>query len=418
MKTVFLPTFVLFTLQLSQSVLDVSPGAADEIISNLQSHIFVDRRHIAKVSEEKVCDSLSGPNCAVHSSLAAGGVIPEAYIPGIKIDFSILHKALPIHLWAFNYTSALPDNYALPSPSSLVLSGPPEGGKITSHYSMVLPTGRGVAKLEGRWLIEDSVSIETLLPAYISFSEPVLVGRLWAELSLPSDIDPTAKPAVIVAFRLGKETVWSTEAIMDQGFTMDLTLRGSDGHGPLRACDQIVIFSTVKGLKVVSIEFENIKSQVLVPVVLLVPGKDGNLVFRTEQVDATAIASRQVVSIKEAVENGYKVEFPKTAGDRAANLAELVARDIGMIVPIDEVYQAVRSGEISVPHELRKAILKHEKEIKRITKLIAERALQGALTPLADEPPSSKEIRTEKLTEEEKRIQSISDLFIAALMHL
>ena len=400
------------------AVLDVSPNAADEIISSLQSHIFVDRRHIVKTEEDKVCDSLSGPKCAADSSLSAGGVVPESYIPGLKIDFSILHKALPLQLWSFNYSSAIPDNFVLPSPSSLVLSDLPEGGKITSHYSMVLPSGNGVAKLEGRWLLEDSVSVETFLPAYISFSEPVMVGRLWAELTLPADIDKNSKSVVIIAFRLGKETVWSTEAIMDQGFTMDLTSRGSGGHGPLRACDQIVIFSTVRGLKIVSIEFENVKSQVLVPVVLLVPGKDGQMLFRSEQVDATAIATRQVVSIKEAVQNGYKVEFPKSSlTNRTENLAELVARDIGMIVPIDQVYQAVRSGEISVPHELRKAILKHEGEIKRVAKSVAQRALQDAMSP-APAGTVSREVKAKKLTEEERKLQSISDLFIAALMHL
>jgi hypothetical protein len=399
-------------------VLDVSPHAADEIITNLQSHIFVDRRHIVKTVEEKVCDSLSGPNCAADPSLQAGGVVPESYLSGLKVDFSILHKALPLQLWTFDYTSALPENFVLPSPSNLVLSDLPEGGKITSHYSMTLPSGQGVAKLEGRWLLEDSVSVETLLPAYISFSEPVMVERLWAELTLPSDFNKKAKSVVIVAFRFGKETVWSTEAIMDQGFSIDLTSRGAGGHGPLRACDQIVIFSTVRGLKIVSIEFENIKSQVLVPIVILVPGKDGNMVFRNEQVDATAIAARQVVSIKEAVQNGYKVEFPKGSSDLAESLAELVARDIGMLLPINLVFEAVKSGEMSVPHELRKAILKHEQDIKRVAKSVAQRALQNALDPAAADTVSSQEVKVKKLTEEEQKLQSISDLFIAALIHL
>ena len=415
--TWIIPIFgILFSnlVHLGLGMLDVSPDAADDIIANLQSHIFVDRRHIVKRDEEKVCDSLSGPNCAADSLLQAGGVVPEEYLRGLKIDFSILHKALPLQMWTFNYTSALPDNYALPSPNSLILSDLPEGGKITSHYSMTLPSGTGMAKLEGRWLLEDSVSMETFLPAYISFSEPVMVGRLWAELTVPSDLDKKVKPIVIVAFRLGKETVWSTEAILDHGFTMDLTSRGADGHGPLRACDQIVIFATVRGLKVVSIEFENVITQVLVPTVLLVPGKDGNLMFKTEQVDASAIATRQIVSIKEAVENGYRVDFPKTAFNRTENLAELVARDMGMIVPIDDVYRAVKSGEIPVPRELRKAILKHEGEIKRVATAIAQRALQEAIVP----PATSREVKTDKLTEEERKLQSISDLFIAALMHL
>ena len=397
-------------------MLDVSPEAADEIISNLQSHIFVDRRHVVKTSREKVCDSLSGPNCAADSTLSAGGVIPEQYFPGIKVDFSVLHKALPIQLWSFNYTSAFPDNYALPSPGSLVLSDLPEGGRITSHYSMTMPSGHGVAKLEGRWLLEDTVSMETFLPAYITFSEPVMVGSLWAELSTPSDLDKKVKSVVIIVFRLGKETVWTTEAIMDQEFTMDITSRGADGHGPLRACDQIVIFSTVTGLRIVSIEFEGIKTEVLVPTVLLVPGKDGQLTFKTETVDASVIASRQIVSIKEAVENGYRVDFPK-GRNQTEMLAQLVARDMGVIVPVDEVYRAVRAGEIPVPRELRKAILKHENEIKQLAQTIAKRAIETALTSSStDKPPESKERK--KLSQDERKLQSISDLFIAALLHL
>lgn len=415
-----LRVILVFLIHQSGAMLDVSPNSADEIISGLQSHIFIDRRHIVKARDEKVCDSLSGPNCAADSTLLAGGVIPEEYIPGIKIDFSVLHQALPLQLWSFNYTSVFPENYALPSTNNLVLSDLPEGGRITSHYSLTLPSGKGIAKLEGRWLLEDTVSMETYLPAYISFSEPVMVGSLWAELTIPSDLDKKVKPVVLVIFRLGKETVWTTEAIMDQGFTMDLTSRGADGHGPLRACDQIVIFSTVRGLKIVSIEFENIKTEVLVPTVLLVPGKDGQLAFKTEQVDASAIASRQIVSIKEAVENGYRVELPKSrSSDQSDALAELVARDMGVIVPIDEVYRAVRSGEIAVPHELRKAILKNEKQIRALAQTMAKKALENAISP--KEPRDALKERPltfTKLTEEEKRVKSISDLFIAALLHL
>lgn len=409
--------FLCLTITI-QAALDLSPTAAHEIIENIRSHIFVDSRHVFEGVKHSTCDSLAGPNCdPVASNAMAGGVIPEEYLAGLKVDFSVLHQALPLDLWKFNYTNVLPENYALPSPSNLVMSDLPEGGRITSHYSLTLPSGKGLAKLEGRWLLEDSVSMETYLPAYISFSEPVMVKRLWAQLTGPPDLDTRAKFVVIIAFRLGLETVWTSEAIIEPGFTLDLTSRGSDGHGPLRACDKIVIFSTVRGLKIESIEFENMTGQVLVPTLLLVPGKDGTLMFKNEKVDAGAIANRQIVSIKEAVEKGLRLEFPnRTSREKGEALSELIAKDIGMIVPIEEVYNAVKRGELKIPHELKKAILKHEKDFKRIAQAIAKRALNAVLSPtdfVESRPPKSN-----TGTEEDRKLQEISDLFLAALMHL
>lgn len=396
------------------SVLDISPSAAEDIVDNLRSHIFVESRHVS-AQETGVCDSLSGPFCESSPSLTASGVIPSEYIGSLQINFDVLHHALPLDLWKYNYTSVLTENYALPPPSSLVLKDLPNGGKITSHYSMSLPTGSGLAKLEGRWLLEDSVSMETFLPAYVKFSEPVLVKHLWAELTLASDLDGKIKPSVIVAFRLGTETVWTTEAIMDHGLTMDVTSRGADGHGPLRACDQIVIFSTVRGLKIVSIDFEHAQDQVLVPTLLLVPGREGTLMFKNEMIDTRAIASGKVVSIKEAISKGYQLQFPeRKQQDKSKALAELIAKDIGVIAPVDDVVRAVKNGDIHLPHELKKAILKHEAEMKELAKSMAKKALE-AVVALGK---SEKEPEAESPSLKDKRLQAISDLFIAAVMHL
>ena len=205
---------------------------------------------------------------------------------------------------------------------------------------------------------------------------------------------------------------------MEPGFTLDLTSRGSDGHGPLRACDKIVIFSTVRGLKIVSIEFENVDEQVLVPTVLLVPGKDGTLILKSERVDAGAIANRKIVSIKEAVQEGYKLEFPaRPALKKGELLAELIAKDRGAIVPIHQLYEALKRGDLQVPHELKKAILKHENDLKRMAQKSAERALKAVLSP-EYVGESSLGASHESGTDEEKRVQGISDLFLAALMHL
>ena len=403
----------------THAVLDISPSAVEGIVNNIRSHIFVDHRHVKQKGRPVMCDSLSGPNCGSNEG-AVLGVLPFSSTH-IQVDLDVLHHALPLELWNYDYTSILTENYMLPAPSSLVLRDLPDGGRIASHYSMTLPGGTGLAKLEGRWLLDDSVSMETFLPAYIKFSQPVLVKKLWAELSIPGDF--VGKSVVIVAFRLGTETVWTTEAIVDRGFTMDLTWRGADGHGPLRACDQIVIFSTVRGLKIRSVEFEDIKEQVLVPTVLLVPGRGGAIGFKHEKVDATALVSRQIISVKEAIEKGYELDFPNRKSDTdGVSIAELVSRDIGMIVPVEKVYDAIRGGQLVVPHELKKALLKHEKDIERIVKALAKRALnalvqkQEANLTVVDSSVNQKSSMT--LSKKEKELQSISDLFIAALIHL
>ena len=400
-------------MEICWAALDVSPNTAEDIIDNLRSHIFVDSRHVS-AREETSCDSLSGPFCDGPPGLKTSGVIPSEYVGNLQINFDVLHQALPLDLWKFNYTSLFTDTYSLPIPNNLILKDLPDGGKVTSHYSLSLPSGSGLAKLEGRWLLEDTVSMETFLPAYIKFSEPVMVKRLWAELTLPSDLDGQIKPVVILAFRLGTETVWTTEAILDHGFTMDVTSRGADGHGPLRACDQIVIFSTVRGLKIVSIEFEHSQEEVLVPTLLLVPGRDGSLMFKNDKVNARAITGKQVISIKEAIQNGYKLNFPIRASVTPTQaLAELVAKDIGAIAPIEQVLQAVKGGELKLPHELKKAILKHEKDLTHVVEEMTERAIKALVSNEGAEHDSRGSDKKQS-----RRHQSISDLFIAALMHL
>ena len=400
-------------------VLDISPSAAEGVVDSIRSHIFVDRRHVKQKEGPLMCDSLGGPNCGANVGAVLGVLPPSS--TNIQVDLEVLHRALPLELWNYDYTPILTENYMLPAPSSLILRDLPEGGRITSHYSMSLPGGTGLAKLEGRWLLDDSVSMETFLPAYIKFSQPVLVKKLWADLSIPNDF--VGKSVVIVAFRLGTETVWTTEAIIDRGFTMDLTSRGADGHGPLRACDQIVIFSTVRGLKIRSVEFEDVKEQVLVPTVLLVPGRGGAFGFKHDKVDAVALASRQIISVKEAIEKGYELDFPNRDSETTeVSIAELVSKDIGMIVPIEKVYDAIRGGQLVVPHELRKALLKHEKDVERIVKSLAQRALNALVqtpqrnTTEVDSPVKHKP--KENMSKKERELQSISDLFIAALMHL
>jgi len=411
---------LILTAQLEPilGLMDVSPFATEGVVDNIRSHIFVDRRHVKQKSKPVVCDSLNGPLCSDPTG-AVSGTIPWGTNPTMHVDFDVLHHALPLDLWNFNYTSLFTDNqYVLPSPSSLVLRDLPESGRITTHYSMTLPSGHGLANLEGRWLLEDSVSMETFLPAYIRFSQPVIVKSLWAELSIPLDFDHSTKPAVIIVFRLGSETVWTTEAILDHGFTMDITNRGMDGHGPLRACDQIVLFSTVKGLKIVSIEFDNnLKEEVLVPTLLLVPGRDGSLMFKQEKVDATAIVDRQVISLKEAIERGYELDFPSRSQSADENklVAELVAKNIGMIAPVEQVYGAIKSGELVVPHELKKALLRHEKDIGKIVKKLAKTAISGIIQSTGSDVRS---VVKKEPTHHDKELQSISDLFIAALMHL
>ena len=201
---------------------------------------------------------------------------------------------------------------------------------------------------------------------------------------------------------------------MDRGFTLDLTSRGADAHGPLRACDQIVIYSTVRGLKIVSIEFENAPEQVLVPTVLLVPSADGRLTFKSEKVDARLIARKHIVSVKDAIQQGLKLEFPARA-NRTQMLAEVVARDVDVVLPVEQVYRMVKSGQIAVPNELKKAILKQEAAVKRLTKSITQKALHAIVSSETTAIPQNSESPP---TLEEKELQTISDLFIAALMHI
>jgi hypothetical protein len=413
---------LIMGLPLVTGVLEISPMAMDGIVENLRDHIFVDSRYLSKRPEIEYCDSLSGPDCG-SKELAYSGVIPEQFGGDrLRIDFDIYHQALPTELWDFNYTQITTENYVLPVPSnSLLLRNLPDGGRITSRYSMALPSGSGLARLEGRWLLEDSVSLETLLPAYIKFSQPMMVKSLWAELTLPFDFSGSP-PVVIVAFRMGKETVWTTEAIVEPGFTLDLTSRGSDGHGPLRACDQIVIYSTMKGLKIVSIDFEQMDGETLVPAVILVPPRDTreSLLLKPVQVDASALINRKIVSLREAIDNNYQMTFPTRRDVNGTQLvAELVAKDIGVIAPISDVFKGLKEGSIKVPSELRKALLKHEKDVKKLVRSLAQRAIDGVITAF---DPTDNAYRykdnTSAMSEDDARLMAINDLFIAALLHL
>ncbi len=403
------------------AALEISRQAAESIIDNLREHIFVDSRFISIQPPAEFCDSLSGPDCG-RQNLAYSGIIPESFFPkGLEVEFDVFHEALPLHLLDFNYTSITTKNYVLPAPAnSLVLRDLPGGGKITSHYSMSLPSGSGLAKLEGRWLLEDSVSMETFLPGYIKFSMPVLIKSLWAELTLPFDFSGKA-PTVIVAFRLGKETVWTTEAIVEPGFTLDITSRGADGYGPLRACDQIVIYSTMKGLKIMSIDFEEIDKETLVPAVLLVPprDKDDLLMLKEERVDASAIINRKIISIKEAIDNNYRMEFPgRPAVNGTKLVAEMVAKDIGVLAPVADVFRALKDGTLKLPHELKKAVMKNEKDVKKLVQSLAQRAVNGLVAGKnASRTPKRKQ-QSPVLTKEEARLQAINDLFIATLLHI
>jgi hypothetical protein len=171
--------------------------------------------------------------------------------------------------------------------------------------------------------------METSLPAYIKFSKPVLFKALWAATTIPESLDRISH--VLMAYRLGTETVWTTESIVDDGTTIDITSRGLDGHAPLRACDEIAIFSTNRGLRIVSIEFEEIEQQVLVPAVVLSPSPQASgYLHKVAQSDAHAITNRQLISLKEAVESNHQIVFPPRNGTnaktRAISIAEIAVR--------------------------------------------------------------------------------------------
>ena len=343
---------VVLQFRESESMLGLSPNVVHDIVSGVREHIFVDRRHIEPKANEPVCDSISGPKCGLNE-MDVFAVIPAEFTGNGDINIDILHQLLPGQFWNFT----LPEHVSLLPSSKLSLENLDENGRIASHYSMALPFGS--AELHGRWLLDEySVSIQTSLPAYIRFSSPVLIKELWAELF---ETDSQTGPClVMVAFRYGSETVWSTEVIVDYFNTMDLTSLGADGHGPLRVCDEVVILSTVKGLKIVSVEFDYVQQETLIPALLLVPVHTGETVIVPRQIDAQTIQSRQVVSIREAMDAGYTMRKHEQRSPAIMALAPHLT--------VLDIMKAVKSGELKIPQQLRKAILKHEDEITNLSK--------------------------------------------------
>lgn len=400
-----LVSLLFFNDSIVSAMLNLSPSTGEDVVANMRKHIFVDRRQVGFPDTTKVCDSLSGPTCGAEG-LKFASVIPFEYTGDLEVDFNVVHAQIPADLWNMNYT--LEDSF-VPS-FKLDLQNTDSKNRIAHHYSLMPPVSGGVvADLEGRWLLEDdSVSMETSLPGYISFSSPVLVKSLWVHL--PYDYVDDTDPSVLVVFRHGTETVWSTRVVMKGGYTVDLTSLGSDDHGPLRLCDTIVLFSTIKGLKVVSVDLQEIQSTPnLVPSLLLIPTLNG-VALRHVAVDKAAIATKQLISIHEVINQGLTVRPTGNEPAVPLTLLELMAKDMGFMPPIAPLMVAVKNGDMRVPHELRKALLKHEKEVYALANTMTK-SLQLGRELLFRENSSL----DHPLTNESRKVV---DLVIAALIYL
>ncbi|EER17374.1 hypothetical protein Pmar_PMAR022319 [Perkinsus marinus ATCC 50983] len=443
--------------------MNLPADAADILITKMRTRIFVETKNLVKKDLGEVCSSLSGPSCHFErvggntkkisrETTLVGGVIPDHYIsdsPG----FDALAAAMPYDVWEFDPTS-LPD-LLLPPPvekyegKMLDLKQQAVGRRVPSGFSQGLPDGV-VASWQGRWLVDDSYRAEkgTSLPTYIRFSKPVLARKIWIELDSPipeetinvkgeKEKEKVGKKrrkqqAAIVILRRGTETVWSSRMLIGST-TVDVLSHGLFGHAPLSPVDEIVVLSRGAGVRVVAIELDE-PGHVLVPLMLLtkMPVPEGGLVLKHVMVDSVLLRKEQLTSLHDAISGGYELEFGNSTGG-PLTVAETVLGDESKSIITSHLLKLLAAND-EIPLELRRELEGRKDEVEELAHRVLTRVVSGGELYTRSKPGDSTDDNTStesvdsvddeieevqiETYDRDKRLQTVEDLLVAALMHM
>ena len=337
--------------------LNIPSSTSIELVEHMQKRVFIELRHLS-TRPDTICSSLDGPNCFVNQT-AGTGVIPEA---DASIGFSDLLSLFTREMWDTAPLVGRP-TAASALVSSFQVTDQLAGRKIAPFYSSGLPKDV-LASWDGRWLVESEisgfsvVSLASYLPGYLRFSQPLLLRRLWLEI-------PSEAKAVYVVMRREGQTVWMSRKF--SGFsdhTIDVCEFGLDGHSPTVGVDEISVFSSHVGVKIVKIEMLN-SSQVLVPGLLLAKTKNSDkFVAKQTLIDQTLIENEFVVSLHDAIKQRRTI----VNSNFDLSVSNLDLFTIGVQARAQEMellQQEIAKLPFSMPNELRKALADEQTESKR-----------------------------------------------------
>jgi hypothetical protein len=368
----------LASLRLSSGLLNLPADIAEKVVEYLQDRIFVESRFLVNDPVDhsgKLCDSLSGPHCKVNSATMSGAV-PLGFLSTGSISLNDIMAYVPQATWDFNLHTIAPSEtkpYA-----SLTLSEDQQVGKpVLSHYSLGLPEGV-IAEWDKQWRVDKyhRPSSTSFTPGYIRFSKPVMIRKIWLEL--------TAEDArAIIILRRGSLVVWRSAVLSLNGLAFDACLWGAERHVPLEPVDEIAVVSNAKGFTISSIELFQSSGQ-LIPVMIFAPVASDVVNIRSVMVDSSLIDMGVLVSMSSAI----KAEQHLTRGN--------------ITNPNNVMFQI--GGELVIPEELR---------------LILKNMNKAYVSKIEDKLFGTKKSETnKKMAEAEaKELEMVDDLFLAVLLH-
>ncbi|KAF4658653.1 hypothetical protein FOL47_007890 [Perkinsus chesapeaki] len=447
--------------EMVEAAMNLPPETAEDLVTKMRSRIFVETKNLFKKNLEEICSSLSGPSChfgrksenrgkSLGRETFIGGVIPDNYVPDSP-GFDALAAAMPFDVWKFD-PSDLPELLLPPPPETesegkmLDLKEQAVGRRVPSGFSQGLPDGV-VASWQGRWLVDDRYRAEkgTSLPTYIRFSKPVLPRNIWIELDTTADRTVNvmgkqtkekikgkqSQQAAIVLLRRGTETVWSSRMLMGST-TVDVLSHGFYGHAPLSPIDEIVVLSRGAGVRVVAIELDQ-PGQVMVPLMLLtkMPVPNGGVILKHVMVDSGLLRKHQLTSLQDAITDGYELDFGNKT-DGPLTIAETVLGDESKSIITTHLLKLVAAND-DVPLELRRELEGRKDEVEELANRVLRRVVtgddlyassdkvreeEGVTTESNDDPDEEmRDVKVEKY-ERNKKLQTVEDLLVAALMHM
>ena len=393
--------FMVF-VRIASGLLNVRPNQVSDLVLHMQDRIFVESRLLSSEptpNDSKICDSLSGPRCTLdvlREKPSVSGVLPAGFVDSstpFSVSFDEVAMGMDSEVWKFNLKAALS---ALPSSPSVVYKN--EGGLSARGKPGALPAG---VTWEGG----------SALPGYMRFGKPVLIKRLWVEV--------TGKRALVILRRKGRP-VWSSTVLsrLDdlKPVTVDVCENGSSNHAPLESADEIVFLSN-RGVKVVAIELYE-ASDVLLPVMLLTK-TDSGLLLQSALVDAILISSGSLVSVTDALRAGRSLKHSENLEihSHILNLS-LFARGL---VPLPVEVTLNLSRNTSLPKDLRRALnAVTDEEIDSLSKLLVTRSVQKAVGGLmnAKAHGESHQHELKKGQVDERKLRKVEDLLLTVLLHI
>jgi len=360
---------LLAFVSLSLGLLNVSPDVAEKVVEYLQDRIFVESRFLVVDEPDqsgKICDSVSGPHCKLRSPTMSGP-IPLGFLASGSISLNDIIAFVPQVTWDFDVHAIAPGD-TQPYASLNLAQSQAVGQPVQSHYSLGLPEGV-IAEWDSHWLVDkySRAGSTSFLPGYIRFSKPVMIRKLWIELSHPDS-------KIIVILRRGSLVVWRSAVLENSDQAVDACLSGADGATPLEPVDEIAVVSNAKGFSISSIELFQSTGQ-LVPVMLLIPLSPELVSIKAAMVDSSLIDLGVVVSMSQVIKNNQHL---LRGGFETPN---------NLIV----------TGELVIPEELR-LILKKD-QMKRLRD-----RMRGVVKKTMSEA-------------EAKELGLVDDLYLAILLH-